>query len=113
MWLLLAFSFINLMLGMHAGVTTPLGMFNFFLAQWVFIRRTSHGTWLGPVLPLTGWWGWYFPKAPREWGGPRCQECGVKLDVDEGDFLFRDLKLDTIEEFEKTCTSCEVWRNDA
>jgi hypothetical protein len=49
---------------------TPLGLFNFFIVQWFFIRLQQsvdkdtgeHIEWsiLGPVWPLTGWWSDYW-----------------------------------------------------
>ena len=52
---------------------TWVGWINFLILQWLFVRivgrfneRGQFAGWglLGPVLPLTGWWGYYQPRHP-------------------------------------------------
>lgn len=48
--------------------TSPLGLLNFLVLQWFFVRlakvcddegRTLSWTWLKGIVPLTGWWSRY------------------------------------------------------
>lgn len=55
---------------------TNLYKFNFFFLQWFFVRLEleveTDGSLaginlIGPIIPLTGWWGGYIPQCFKRW----------------------------------------------